>query len=240
MNSFLGAILDFLSPPICHICRTFIADAGELHICPVCRDQLAPVTAPCCTVCGLPFAGAGDNHICGTCLSHPPHFDSARAALLYEGAARDLIHTFKYNRRTHLRRPLALLALEHIAPFLGEQQPDVIIPVPLHRSRLRSRGFNQAVLLGTLFSERLLIPMQVDCLARIRKTEPQVELTADQRKHNVKGAFAVNRPERVRGRRVILLDDVMTTGSTVDECALELKKAGAAAVIVATVARAAR
>lgn len=237
MKRFIPALFDFLFPPLCHICRSFIAGAGKLHICPTCREQLPPVISPFCTICGIPFAGTGDDHICSRCLSDPPYFETARAHLLYEGAARDMIHSFKYQYKTHLRRPLALLTLEGLANFITDQKPDVIVPVPLHRSRLRSRGFNQAVLLGTVFSAQLSIPMLVNGLARIRQTEPQIELSADQRKDNVKGAFAIARPADITGKRVLLLDDVMTTGSTVNECSKELKKAGADSILVITVAR---
>lgn len=240
MKPFIHALLDFLFPPLCHICRSFIPDAGELHICPTCRDYLPLTMSPVCTICGIPFIGAGGDHPCGQCLTHPPHFDCARAHLLYEGPVRDLIHSFKYNHKTHLRRPLVLLALEGLSGFITEQALDVIIPVPLHRSRLRSRGFNQAVLLGTIFSARLSIPMLPDGLLRIRQTEPQIDLSAEERRNNVKGAFTTGSPGHIQSKRVLLLDDVMTTGSTVDECARELRKAGASTVMVVTVARTAR
>ena len=239
MAHFFRAVLDFISPPLCHLCRSYISDAGELHICPACRERLPPVLSPLCNVCGIPFVGAGADHTCGDCLTDRPYYDSARAALLYDGAARDLIHSFKYNNRTHLRRPLALLSLEHLAPFLTGRASELIVPVPLHRNRLRSRGFNQSVLLGALFSERLSIPMLKDGLIRIRKTTPQVDLSAVERKQNVKGAFSVKFPELVQGKRILLIDDVMTTGSTMNECAKVLKKAGAEVVAAAVVARAA-
>ena len=117
---------------------------------------------------------------------------------------------------------------------------NLIIPVPLHRSRLRQRGFNQAVLIGRILARQLSLPMQLDVLARIRPTEPQIELSAEKRRINVKGAFSVIRPDCIAGKRVLLLDDVMTTGSTLDECAKELKKAGADMVIAVTTARTAR
>ncbi|MEI6208700.1 MAG: ComF family protein [Desulfuromonadales bacterium] len=235
---FLQAALDVLFPPLCHICRSFIPNTGELHICSECRERLPLVSSPFCTICGIPFIGAGDNHPCGQCQTHPPHFDAARAHLLYDGSARDLIHYFKYRYKIHLRRPLVLLTLEGLTEFITSRAPDVIIPVPLHRSRLQSRGFNQSVLLGNLFSSRLSIPMVVDGLARIRQTESQADLSAEARRNNVKGAFAAQRPGDISGKRILLLDDVMTTGSTVNECARVLKKASAASVVVAAIARA--
>jgi len=240
VKPFFHALLDVILPPICHICHSYIPNAGTLHICPTCRDRLPLVSSPLCPLCGIPFSGAGGDHRCGTCLTHTPHFDSARAHFLYEGSIRDLIHIFKYNQHTHLRYPLALLALEGISGFLTDNDPHLIVPVPLHRSRLRKRGFNQAVLLGRVISHQLSLPMLTDALVRTRPTEPQIELSAAERRLNVKGAFTVNRPDHVAGKRILLLDDVMTTGSTMDECAKELKKAGAAVVIAATVARTAR
>jgi len=201
---------------------------------------LPPVLSPLCPVCGIPFVGTGADHHCGACLTQSPYFDIARAPLLYEGPIRDLIHSFKYSHHTHLRYPLALLTLEGLREFLTEQEPHTIVPVPLHRSRLRQRGFNQAVLLGRVLSHNLSVPMTPDLLVRTRRTEPQVELSAEKRRLNVKGAFSVKKPGLVVGKRVLLLDDVMTTGSTMDECAKELKKAGALSVIALTIARTAR
>lgn len=240
VRQFFSALLDVLLPPVCHVCHTFIPDAGTLHICPACYDRLPPVQSPLCPICGIPFVGKGGDHRCGACLTHHPHFDTARAPFLYEGAVRDLIHRFKYGRMTHLRKPLALLMLEGFARFEAVVPSHLIVPVPLHSSRLRQRGFNQAVLLGSLLSRRLSLPLEANALVRTRPTEPQIELPALERRLNVKGAFTVTRPAAVAGKRVLLLDDVMTTGSTLDECAQVLKKAGAAEVMAITVARTAR
>lgn len=237
VKPFLHALLDTIIPPLCHICHSFIPDAGILHICPDCRGRLPHISSPLCTLCGIPFNGIGEDHHCGVCSIQPPHFDSARAHFLYDGHVRDLIHTFKYNRRTYLRKALALLTLDGIGELLTDKQLDLIVPVPLHRSRLRQRGFNQAVLLGRVLAHNLTLPMAPDALVRIRATEPQIELSAAARRENVKGAFAINRPDCVVGKRILLLDDVMTTGSTMNECAKELKKAGAAEVMAVTVAR---
>lgn len=240
VKQFFDALLDVILPPICHICHSFIPDAGILHICPACRERLPLVSSPLCSICGIPFAGTGGDHRCGACLTHPPHFDTARAPFLYEGAIRDLIHSFKYNQLTHLRYPLALLTMEAVDRLMPEHDPHIIVPVPLHISRLRHRGFNQAALLGRVLSRRLSLPMLPDALVRTRPTEPQINLPATERRANVKGAFTAGTPDRIADKRVLLLDDVMTTGSTIDECAKELKKAGAAVVIAATIARTAR
>jgi ComF family protein len=199
---------------------------------------MPPIVTPMCIVCGIPFAGGGSDHVCGRCGTSPPRFDAARAAFAYEGASRDLIHAFKYRNKTHLRRPLALLTLERLAEFIQFWRPDLIMPVPLHRKKLSSRGFNQALLLGEVFSQRLKMPLDRRNLRRIRWTEPQVNLAAGDRRANVKGAFSIHEPALVIGRRVLLVDDVLTTGSTAEECGKVLKAAGAGDVTVVTVARA--
>lgn len=200
--------------------------------------MMPPIGSSLCVVCGIPFIGAGGDHVCGSCSTRHPAFGAARAALAYEGPGRDLIHAFKYRNKAHLRRPLALLVVERLAEFVRLREPDLIVPVPLHRKRLRSRGFNQAVLLGEILSRRFGIAQDRHTLRRIRWTEPQIHLAAGDRWANVKGAFSVHEPARVAGRRILLVDDVLTTGSTVEECAKTLKAAGAADVAVITVARA--
>ena len=238
MNKFFSTFLDVLFPPLCHICREFIPDAGPLHICPACRERMATVAHPLCPVCGIPFLGAGDDHVCGACQQSQPDFEAARAALIYEGECRELIHAYKYRYKTHLRHPLALLTAAPLRDFVAACAPELIVPVPLHIRRLRDRGFNQAVLLGEIWAREWGIPLERGAMRRIRWTEPQISLTAVQRRDNVKGAFDVGDPRVVQGRRVLLVDDVYTTGSTVKECAHVLKAAGAREVAVVTVARA--
>lgn len=209
-----------------------------MHICPTCKAQMRPLSHPLCQVCGIPFVGVGDDHLCGACLKNPPSFDVARAGFLYEGHCRELIHTFKYQNKIHLRRPLVLLVLESLSEFIVSQRPDLVLPVPLHKRRLRSRGFNQAVLLGELLAREFHLPLERRALQRVRWTEPQISLSADERRENVKGAFSVTDCAAVAGKRVMIVDDVLTTGSTVEECSRMLKRAGAAEVMVVTVARA--
>lgn len=196
------------------------------------------ISSPHCTICAIPFQGAGEDHPCGNCITAPPSFAAARAAVIYEGPGRELIHKFKYDYKIHLRRPLALLTVEALTDFVSSHKPDLIVPVPLHIKRLRSRGFNQAVLLGELLAREWGIPLERRAMQRIRWTEPQINLAASERKENVKGAFSVRDAAMVKGRCVLLLDDVYTTGSTVEECAKVLKRSGAEKVVVVTIARA--
>jgi ComF family protein len=235
----LKALLDILFPPRCHFCKAFIPNAGELHLCAACLEGCSLISSPLCSVCGIPFqTEAGDDHTCGSCIGEPPRFTAARAAALFDGPVRELIHRFKYNGRVQHCRPLALLVSQWIGPFVEEFSADLLVPVPLHVKRLRQRGFNQAVLLGGILACEWRLPLSRANLRRIRWTEPQINLTAAERVANVRGAFSVYDPALIRDKRIILLDDVYTTGSTAAECARVLFRAEAAAVCVVTVARA--
>lgn len=235
---FLSELLNFLFPPLCHLCHSCIADPGDIHLCPQCLATFTPLAKPFCTLCGLPFAGAGDNHLCGSCCVDTPMFDSARAPFVYGGGVQKLLHAFKYTPKPHLRKPLALLTAEFFTSYMTNIQADMIIPVPLHKRRLRQRGFNQAVLLGDVLARQWQIPMNRSLLQRIRWTEPQVSLSAVERHANVKGAFAVKNEKFLDGKCVLLLDDVFTTGCTLNECAKVLKLSGVSRVSCVTVARA--
>ncbi len=236
---FFRALLDILYPPLCHVCKTFIPDAGAIHLCAACSGKIVPVSSPKCTVCGIPFnTENGIDHVCGTCATAERPFVSARAALHFGGPAQELIHGLKYGKKGHLSRPLGLLTVHQLAGYLDETGVEMIVPVPLHPRRLRERGFNQAILLADILSRYLRIPISRNNLRRIRWTEPQVNLSPEDRIKNVRGAFAVRRPELFEDKKLLLFDDVYTTGSTVSECTKVLKRAGAGDVHVATVARA--
>jgi ComF family protein len=235
----LKALLDILFPPRCHFCKAFIPNASDLHLCAACLEDCSLISSPLCTVCGIPFqTEVGEDHTCGGCISQLPRFTAARSATLFDGPVRELIHRFKYNGRVQHCRPLALLTARQIGPFVQSASPDLIIPVPLHVKRLRQRGFNQAVLLGRVLAHEWRLPFSLGNLRRIRWTEPQINLSAAERVANVRGAFSVRDPALLRDKRIILVDDVYTTGSTVAECARVLFKADAAAVCVVTIARA--
>lgn len=235
----LKALIDIIFPPRCHFCKSFIPDAGTIHLCAPCLEACVLIGSPLCKKCGVPFlTPEGDDHLCGGCINEPPRFTAARAAAIFDGPVRELIHRLKYNGRFQHSRPLALLTSRLLAPFIEEFPADLLIPVPLHVKRLRQRGFNQAVLLGEHLGREWRLPLSRRNLRRIRWTEPQINLSATERVANVRGAFSVTDPALVREKRIILVDDVYTTGSTAAECARVLFKAGAAEVIVVTIARA--
>jgi ComF family protein len=234
---------DALWPPRCLSCGAGVDQAGRL--CPACWQRIDFIAEPLCRRCGLPFAFAipGEDFgatECGACLRQPPPFDRARAAMRYGDASRKLILAFKHGDRTDAAPALAAWLARAAGGLLGDC--DVIAPVPLNRWRLLRRRYNQAALLAQALARRAGKPVAVDALRRLRATPSQGGLTAAQRRTNVRGAFAV-RPrwaDRIAGRGVLLVDDVMTTGATVEACARALRAAGAARVDVVTLARVVR
>ncbi|HZV81350.1 MAG TPA: ComF family protein [Geobacteraceae bacterium] len=237
-SRIISPLLDLLFPPLCHCCRAFIPEPGQVRLCPDCLENALPIEGPLCNCCGRPFATAGGiDHLCGPCTLTPPTFVASRSALRYDKTTRELIHSFKYGYKVMLRRPLGLLAAPHLDPFVAGFGADLILPVPLHVKRLRQRGFNQSLLLAEIFASRWDIPLSRHNLRRTRWTEPQVNLSAAERAENVRGAFSLAKPEELAGKKVLLVDDVYTTGSTVKECCRVLQNQGGAVAAVLTLAR---
>ncbi|MBI5642087.1 MAG: ComF family protein [Deltaproteobacteria bacterium] len=229
----LRALLDIIFPPVCPLCEEAI---WQDKFCPSCLDGFSSkkIASPKCTVCAIPFISqTGDDHACGECLSGHMPFKEARSAFIYDGCVLKAIHLFKYSGRVTLAG--ALGAMMAGAASFGEK-PDVIVPVPLHRKRLASRGYNQSLLLANEVSKALSIEVDRTGLKRMRYTEEQINLSADERKTNVRGAFEV-KDGMFKKRKVLLVDDVFTTGATIKECSKVLSDAGAE-VYVLTLARA--
>jgi ComF family protein len=227
-------ILDFFLPRLCLFCGGVVAEEAAAAVCPDCEGRIEWVESPVCSCCGLVFpTREGEDRPCGPCQTEPPPFARARAAAIYEGPVATAIKRFKF------RGQMAYLpVLQHWLkqPRCRElvAAADLLIPVPLHRRRLQSRGFNQALLLAQAFPEA---QVGRETLARVRYTVPQVGLNPKERRDNVHRAFAVPRPAEVKGMNVLLVDDLFTTGATVRECARVLRRAGARRVEVLTVAR---
>jgi ComF family protein len=232
--------LNLLYPAACCGCGR---PTARREFCRSCRAEIHTPRSPLCLVCGAPFGTAGGaDHRCERCLTRAFGVGRARACALYDAAdtvqhpLKSVLQRYKYNRDVGLAQPLGQLLSERCPVVLGTY--DVIMPVPLHVSRLRWRGFNQAQLLAKPLARRARVPMDALSMERVRPTRPQVELTEGERRHNVAHAFRVTRPERVHQRKILLVDDVYTTGATVDECSRELRRAGAASVDVLVLARA--
>ncbi|NCC52932.1 MAG: ComF family protein [Spartobacteria bacterium] len=229
--------LDLLYPRRCAGCGTEEIGATPF-LCWECFQELLPVQPPFCSVCGQPVWGNIDaSYICAACSAKTPGYDAAYGCLLYEGLAREMIVSLKYNAATWLVPDLAAILEAGFRARYGDILVDSVAFVPLYHRKLRERGYNQAELLARRLARSLDKDVVSRCLVRKRHTPSQTRLTAAQRATNVEGAFGFRWRRWLEGKRILLIDDVMTTGATVSECARVLKKGGAARVYVLTAAR---
>lgn len=223
------AVLDFVLPPRCPACGDIVAD--QHSFCTACWQTIHFLGDPCCATCGLPFAyDQGPEARCGACLANPPPFDRARAVMAYGKVARTVALRLKYGRRTGHARLIA----RHMMRHLNGIEPGALlfVPVPLHRWRLWSRGFNQAALIATTLARLTGGTAANEALIRTVRTPPLRKMSAAKRRRLVRGAFAMGRDQQplIAVRHVILIDDIWTTGATASACAHVLRKAGAARV----------
>jgi len=233
----LRALVSLFYPPSCALCAVSIEWAE--YLCQACQAKAPRIKPPFCETCSEPFPGAiTERFSCANCAHRVLHFESAVAAYRSRGVVRKIIHDFKYGQQVHLRHPVASWLWETLAdPRLDGRRIDLVVPVPLHPARKRERGFNQAELLAELLSARAGLAMRTS-LERIRYTTTQTVFDRAERMENLHNAFRLRKKADVRGLRVLLIDDVLTTGSTLSECARVLKAGGALSVHAATAARA--
>ncbi len=225
---------DLVVPPVCVACRSSLSVHHAL--CAICWRDVAFIGEPLCDRLGIPLPfDTGGPSISAAALADPPDYDRARAAAHFTGTTRRLIHGFKYSDRQEVRVLLGNWLLTAGHDLLGDAH--LIVPVPMSRRRLFWRTFNQAALLAHVIGQRSGLPVSVSALRRRRATRPQVGLTRTQRRDNMEGAFAVSKSKRdlIEGHNILLIDDVITTGATVNACARALKRAGAARVDVLAV-----
>ncbi|MEK6680504.1 MAG: ComF family protein [Nitrospirota bacterium] len=269
IHGFAKNLLNFLIPPTCHICKLPIKEYDNPYICRICWKKIRFIDGPVCPRCGIPFKSSvtlirSPDYLCGTCRKQKFYFTKASALGYYEGTLSEAIHIFKYEKKQSMAKYMNSLtsdsligklnvmlnSFQHPIPCretLNQVQGDrmhfdnsLIVPVPLHKKRLNERGFNQSLLIAHHLSKSLNIPLSIDGLQRVRWTRPQIELSREERLRNVKGAFAVRDGISFKGKKLLLIDDVYTTGATVNECARMLKKAGAKEINVFTIARVGR
>lgn len=230
--------LAFFYPETCQICRIGRATARDGFVCAECRSHVRFIKPPFCERCGLPHPGDFTTPFkCANCREMDFHFNFARSAVVAHNVVREAIHRYKYQRALWFEPFLADLFLREALPALHGQAWDFVVPVPLHPVKHREREFNQAERLAARLSAAAGIPLNSKLLRRVKPTATQTSLTRQERAANMRGAFAVRAGARLDGERVILVDDVFTTGATTGACAQVLRAAGSGDVCVWTIAR---
>ena len=238
-NAFLNRLVNFFYPKSCLICRNSLENnAIENLLCLNCWQIINKNTAPCCAICGRQIR---DKHlikrVCLACQRQSFYFDRALSPCVYEGVIREVIHKYKYQGKYYLSSVLEKLLIEFIyQQKISMELFDLVIPIPLHKIKLREREFNQSELLARRIAQEFSLSVSADNLWRKHNRLPQIELMPDQRWKNVKDCFALRYPQQVKDKNILLIDDVLTTGATCSEAAALLKNAGAVSVFVLTVA----
>ena len=241
ISNWIEAALGFLYPNVCQICREERAGPQDGYVCQRCSSRPGAVRfvqAPFCQRCGLPFAGEITNEFqCGNCAGLEFHFQYARAAVVAKGLVLDVIHRYKYYGARWLEPFLSQLFLRQAVPVLRQESWDLIVPVPLHPTKKREREFNQAERFARHLGCATGIPVDSRMLRRVLPTATQTHLSRSERASNVSKAFVMRHEEVKSASRIVLVDDVFTTGATTNACAKVLRRNGSPAVCVWTVAR---
>ena len=240
LRGFFEGIINIIYPKICLSCRRPLKEKSGVDnfVCNVCYSQIKRNLPPFCACCGRhlekkQFA----RNLCPDCIRARPHFDRAFSPCVYDGVIKELIHQFKYNSKDYLGTTLSRFMVDFIKEYdFPMEHLDAIVPVPLHKIRLREREFNQAQILSNHLAREFKKDLVEKCLMRRRYTRTQTELEPHQRLVNVKGSFSVINEKYIKGKNILLVDDVLTTGATSSEAASTLKEAGAHIVFVLTLA----
>lgn len=233
-HQFKNALSDLFFPPVCGFCEAVSVESGA-PLCENCLDSIEEISGPICIQCGLPIPGLSPltpAGTCGRCLADPPKYKRARYGVYYQGTVRDALLRFKFAGALHTASALSLILTEAFRRHFESGDFDLIVPVPIHRTRLIHRGFNQVVELGKRLSRDTGIALDRASFQKVKDTVPQVGLTRAARVKNLRGSFGVRRPDRIRGRNILLVDDVTTTGSTIAEASKTIMRAGASRVDV--------
>ncbi|MHB8481446.1 MAG: double zinc ribbon domain-containing protein [Nitrospiria bacterium] len=237
----ISFLIDIFFPAQCHHCHSplFFRTESVPFFCDACWSTIRPLTGPFCPQCGKSFISSSalsfsPTHRCGDCRKNRPRFDGLITPYFFEGVLSEAISLLKYQKKTALISPLVKLALPYLAPL---SRVDFILPVPLHVTRLKEREFNQSLLLAESAGRYLKKPVKAHLLKKKRPTEPQMKLSQAVRRKNLKNAFFLVNPSSIKEKIILLIDDVFTTGATLDECAKVLKKGGCREVVGFALAR---
>ncbi len=237
MKDLFRALGELIFPRFCPSCGDRLEENDRRPLCFDCLGKIRPVASPLCLLCGIPFAASGSDHLCGDCILDTPPFLLARAWGHYETLLSEAIHQFKYGGKTLWGSIFGTLMAEAKYPGLTFSEYSLLVPVPLHKKRLRLRGFNQSAILAAHLARRNRLPIDFMNLIRHVNTPEQTKLGRDMREANLKGAFSIRDKGRFKGEKIIVVDDVYTTGSTVKECCRTLLEGQAGEVSVLTLAR---
>ncbi|MDD4556434.1 MAG: ComF family protein [Alphaproteobacteria bacterium] len=236
MIPFFEKFINFILPPRCINCGKILNDQDGL--CEECFSQISFISRPFCEKCGQPFeAHSSDVKLCGACLKEKkPLFRLFRSVFLYDDFSKKMILSLKFMDKTENAKHLARM-MNNAGEDIFSEGVDVIIPIPLHYNRMLKRRYNQSGLLAQHLAKICHVSIDYSSVIRCKNNRPQVEFSGKRRHQNIKGVFQVKRPEKIEEKRILLVDDVYTTGSTMKECAKELLKAGAKSVDFLTIAR---
>ncbi len=238
LRELLNAAVGLVYPELCQVCRNARATPAQCFICESCRGQLRYVVPPYCERCGLPFEGEITTPFeCANCRELELPFRSARSAVIARDMVLEVIHRYKYSRASWFEPFLADLLVRRATPELALEAWTWIVPVPLHPAKLREREFNQAERLARRLSAATGIPLNTRLVRRVLPTRTQTLLSREERLANVRRAFAMRDGQKLHGEKIVLVDDVFTTGATTGACARVLAKTGAGDICVWTVAR---
>ena len=234
MNRWLTPLITFVFPAKCRRCDTPMG-VGKVHyLCDTCWEQIEFLKPPWCQICGLPCWST----VCADCREHPPLFRRLRAVAFYEPTLREAVHLMKYEKKQVISKHLIQLLQAHLPEDLASTGYDFLLPIPLHTNRLRQRGFNQAEQIAQGVAQVWGVPVRTDVLFRIRDTVPLSSLESrEERTKNIAGAFEVRSPDSIRSRKVLLIDDIFTTGTTINEALKVLQVANPVCADVLTLTR---
>jgi len=239
LREWISTGLSFFYPEVCQICRKNRAQPDEGFVCGPCHELVAFIQLPLCRKCGIPVQGAITGEFeCTNCRQGELHFDWARSAVAAKGVVLEVIHRYKYQRELWFEPFLAGLLVRQAVPQLSSKDWDLLVPVPLYPTKERHREFNQSERLGRCLSRATGIPMDTKLVSRVLPTRTQTRLNPKERRENMRNAFSMRKKRELNGERILLLDDVFTTGATASACAGALRAGGASGVCVWTVARA--